>query len=120
MKRISLLFCLLAALCRAAVAALARPANPFTVTPLETRVLGQNTWLRGGPAALRVIVSEPSDGAARAGPCRRLAGRAENGLSCALFGRTNGARHGGRGVCRPENQAGRVHAARGRGVAAGR
>src|SRR5437870_389390 len=26
----------------------------FTISPLETRVLGQRTWLRGGPAALRV------------------------------------------------------------------
>lgn len=34
----------------------ARPTNPFAVSPLETRVFGQNTWLRGGPAALRVIV----------------------------------------------------------------
>jgi hypothetical protein len=28
------------------------------LSPLETQVLGQNRWLRGGPAALRVIVSD--------------------------------------------------------------
>ena len=28
----------------------------FDVSPLETRVLGQRTWLRGGPASLRIIV----------------------------------------------------------------
>lgn len=31
-------------------------ANPFEVSPLETRILGQQNWLRGGPASLRVIV----------------------------------------------------------------
>ena len=31
-------------------------ASPFRVTPLETRLYGQTTWLRGGPAGLRVIV----------------------------------------------------------------
>ena len=49
----------------AALPALARtpgPANPFAVTPLETRVLGQNSWLRGGPAALRVIVTDHRTG----------------------------------------------------------
>ena len=29
----------------------------FEISPLETRVLGQRAWLRGGPASLRVIVS---------------------------------------------------------------
>src|SRR5271166_1213067 len=33
-------------------------ANEFEVVPVETRVLGQQTWLRGGPAALRVIVTD--------------------------------------------------------------
>ncbi len=28
----------------------------FDVSPLETRVLGQRTWLRGGPASLRILV----------------------------------------------------------------
>ena len=36
--------------------------NPFAVSPLETRVLGQNAWLRGGPAALRVIVLNHATG----------------------------------------------------------
>ncbi len=32
------------------------PKAEYTLTPLETRVLGQRSWLRGGPASLRVIV----------------------------------------------------------------
>lgn len=38
------------------------PKSEFTVSPLETRVLGQRTWLRGGPAALRVIVLDHQTG----------------------------------------------------------
>ena len=55
--------CLLAA-CLALLAAPidAQPAARFTVSPLETRVLGQNTWQRGGPAALRVIVLDHRTG----------------------------------------------------------
>ncbi|MDQ2800599.1 MAG: MG2 domain-containing protein, partial [Armatimonadota bacterium] len=53
MKHFLHILCLLIAL---TASALAQPAGPFTVSPLETRVFGQNTWLRGGPAALRVIV----------------------------------------------------------------
>src|SRR5690242_8391895 len=34
----------------------------FNISPLETRVLGQRTWLRGGPAALRVIVTDHNSG----------------------------------------------------------
>lgn len=37
-------------------------ASPFQVTPLETRIYGQNTWLRGGPAGLRVIVRNHQTG----------------------------------------------------------
>ncbi|MBV9849369.1 MAG: hypothetical protein JO250_06755 [Armatimonadetes bacterium] len=33
-----------------------------TLSPLETRVLGQRRWLRGGPAALRVVVSDHRSG----------------------------------------------------------
>ena len=36
--------------------------NEFEVSPLETRVLGQRNWLRGGPAALRVIVTNHMTG----------------------------------------------------------
>jgi hypothetical protein len=32
------------------------------LSPLETQVMGQNTWLRGGPAALRVIVTDHNTG----------------------------------------------------------
>ncbi|HEY3376984.1 MAG TPA: MG2 domain-containing protein, partial [Armatimonadota bacterium] len=32
------------------------------ISPLETRILGQSRWLRGGPAALRVIVTDHSTG----------------------------------------------------------
>src|SRR5471032_2729332 len=41
----------------------AKPTPPtsattdFNISPLETRVLGQRTWLRGGPAALPVLWS---------------------------------------------------------------
>lgn len=51
----------LAAVCSGS-AAHAAPAHtkvtgPYDVSPLETRVLGQRTWLRGGPAGLRIIVT---------------------------------------------------------------
>ncbi len=62
MKRICFFFCLLATLGALPNMVWAASANPFTLTPLETRVLGQNTWLRGGPAALRVIVSNHKTG----------------------------------------------------------
>src|SRR5471032_2653093 len=48
----------------------AKPTPPtsattdFSISPLETRVLGQRTWLRGGPAALRVIVTDHNTGKA--------------------------------------------------------
>jgi len=53
MKRALAILCLLIAL---PAPASAHPASRFLVPPLETRVLGQNTWQRGGPASLRVIV----------------------------------------------------------------
>ena len=40
----------------------AASAGPYEVSPLETQVLGQRRWLRGGPAALRVIVSDHRSG----------------------------------------------------------
>jgi len=62
MKRLLPLFCLIATLCILPPAANSSTASPFRVTPLETRVYGQNTWLRGGPAALRVIVQHYGTG----------------------------------------------------------
>ncbi len=41
----------------------AASAASFNVSPLETEVLGQNRWLRGGPASLRVIVTDHRTGA---------------------------------------------------------
>ncbi|MCW3095536.1 MAG: Large extracellular alpha-helical protein [Chthonomonadaceae bacterium] len=38
------------------------PKSEFTISPLETRVLGQRNWLRGGPAGLRVIVLDHQTG----------------------------------------------------------
>lgn len=37
-------------------------SSPFDLSPLETRVLGQTSWLSGGPAALRVIVTNHNTG----------------------------------------------------------
>lgn len=39
-----------------------RKDTTMELSPLETQVLGQNRWLRGGPAALRVIVSDHQSG----------------------------------------------------------
>ncbi|MGC8669166.1 MAG: MG2 domain-containing protein [Chthonomonadales bacterium] len=36
--------------------------NGFNLPPIETQVLGQSRWLRGGPAALRVIVMNHDTG----------------------------------------------------------
>lgn len=40
---------------------IARAADPissaYSISPVETRLLGQRTWLRGGPAGLRIIVT---------------------------------------------------------------
>lgn len=38
-------------------------AASFDVSPLETEVLGQSRWLRGGPTSLRVIVTDHRTGA---------------------------------------------------------
>ncbi len=40
-----------------------KPAVSAELSPLETRLLGQNRWLRGGPAALRVITTDHRSGA---------------------------------------------------------
>ena len=86
----------------------ANPANPFVVTPLETRVFGQNTWLRGGPAALRVIVSDHKTGAPGFRPGRCFAARAENGGADAVFRANDRAWHGRRGVYGSANSS-RAH-----------
>src|ERR1041385_9404965 len=39
-----------------------RATGPYDVSPLETEVLGQSRWLRGGPAAVRVIVTDHNSG----------------------------------------------------------
>src|SRR5437868_1490038 len=39
-----------------------RTAGPYDVSPLETTVLGQSRWLRGGPASLRVIINDHETG----------------------------------------------------------
>src|SRR5690242_179415 len=41
-----------------------RKSSEYDVSPLETRVLAQRTWLRGGPASLRVIVTNHQTGKA--------------------------------------------------------
>lgn len=74
----------------------AKTLGPYDVSPLETEVLGQSRWLRGGPAALRVIVTDHNTGK----PVRaqvRIAmaavtdGKAAVGAADKLFdGRTNG------------------------------
>ena len=46
-----------------AVASSADSGNSaYSLSPVETRVLGQRTWLRGGPASLRVIVTDHTTG----------------------------------------------------------
>jgi len=55
-----------AAVVMAATHAVHKPAppktpGPYDVPALETQVLGQTRWLKGGPAALRVIVSDHTD-----------------------------------------------------------
>src|SRR5690349_16636220 len=69
--------------------------GPYDVAPLETEVLGQSRWLRGGPAALRVIVTDHSTGKPVRAQVRiamaAVADGKETGGSDKLFdGRTNG------------------------------
>jgi uncharacterized protein YfaS (alpha-2-macroglobulin family) len=48
-----------------ALGAVSQPRPPTTwagINPLETRLLGQTTWLAGGPASLRVIVADHNTG----------------------------------------------------------
>src|SRR5690349_2343035 len=69
--------------------------NSLTLSPLETQVMGQNRWLRGGPAALRVIVLDHETGKPVRAEVRLLLERQENGKPSGapepLFaGHTNG------------------------------
>ncbi len=70
------------------------PKSEFTVSPLETRVLGQRNWLRGGPAGLRVIVMDHQTGKPVRAQVTLTLGREENGKPVSaqtLFtGTTNG------------------------------
>ncbi len=67
----------------------------FEVSPLETRVLGQRTWLRGGPASLRIIVGNHLTGKAAPASVSLGLAKVENGKpdaqTVALYtGQTNG------------------------------
>src|SRR5580700_7919772 len=69
-------------------------SGAYNITPVETRVLGQRTWLRGGPAGLRVIVTNHITGkplVARINlALMSLTNGKPTGLSQALFsGNTN-------------------------------
>src|SRR5437588_9157854 len=74
----------------------ARAAGPYDVSPLETEVLGQSRWLRGGPAALRVIVTDhltgkPVNAQVRIGLASVDASGKPAAEAASLFsGRTNG------------------------------
>ena len=68
----------------------------FDVSPLETRVLGQRTWLRGGPASLRIIVGNHLTGKSVSASVSLELAKVENGKPDAqtvgLFqGQTNGS-----------------------------
>ncbi|HLK57589.1 MAG TPA: MG2 domain-containing protein, partial [Chthonomonadaceae bacterium] len=67
----------------------------FNLSPLETRVLGQRTWLRGGPAALRVIVTDHNTGKPLKANVTLTLQRLENGKAiepthALVTGQTNG------------------------------
>ncbi len=70
------------------------PKSEFTVSPLETRVLGQRNWLRGGPAGLRVIVLDHQTGKPVRAHVTLGLGRQENGKTIPMqtlyTGTTNG------------------------------
>jgi hypothetical protein len=65
--------------------------GPYDVSPLETEVLGYSRWLRGGPAALRVMVSDHRRGKPVAARVKiALASTEKNAKAVTLFdGRTN-------------------------------
>lgn len=70
------------------------PKSEFAVSPLETRVLGQRNWLRGGPAGLRVIVMDHQTGKPVRAQVTLTLAREENGKPIAALplytGTTNG------------------------------
>src|SRR5438045_1673504 len=68
--------------------------SDFDLVPIETRVLGQQNWLRGGPAALRVIVTDHQTGkpvdATVALTLQSVGGGTPSGRALTLYkGRTN-------------------------------
>lgn len=75
-------------------AAKADPKSEFVISPLETRVLGQRNWLRGGPAGLRVIVLNHQTGKPVRANVTLTLDREENGKPVApqtlYTGTTNG------------------------------
>lgn len=92
MKHAFVILCLLAAsLAAPAAPAGARPASPFAVSPLETRVFGQSTWQRGGPAALRVIVLDHRTGKPVPAQVRLTLAGPKKAASTLWAGRTNAA-----------------------------
>lgn len=54
-------------------------ARDLQISPLETRVLGQRAWLRGGPASLRVIVTNHFTGKSVPAEVHLSLARIENG-----------------------------------------
>ena len=69
--------------------------DSLALSPLETQVMGQNHWLRGGPAALRVIVLDHGTGkpvrAEVSLSLEHLDNGKPSGLAATLFsGHTNG------------------------------
>ena len=74
----------------------------FEVSPLETRVLGQSRWLRGGPAALRVIVADHKTG-------RPLRAR----VTCPWSAWTTASLRERRGLCLLAGQTASAHWMRG-------
>ena len=69
----------------------ARPADPFAVTPLETRVFGQTTWQRGGPAGLRIVTTNHGTGKpVSARVSVSLLGGPKTAARALFSGRTNG------------------------------
>jgi hypothetical protein len=68
--------------------------SEFDISPLETRVLGQRNWLRGGPAGLRVIVLNHQTGKPVRAQVTLTLDREENGkpvsVTTLYTGSTNG------------------------------
>ncbi len=57
----------------------ARPLDVYQLSPLQTRVLGERTWLRNGPASLRVVTTNHNTGKPVPATITLSAARVENG-----------------------------------------